>query len=121
MTWACDAPGPVSRARGPRLVAPTRAFCSTSMGRPPSAGGLPVQRATMMKTDLCPRVTNLPLVAVVEQVFARPRVPDVRAAVVREMSRIFPDTAPLLERVVGLTMPSRGLREIQAVVRAAVE
>ena len=35
-----------------------------------------------MKTDLCPRVTSLPLVAVVEQAFARPREPDVRAAVV---------------------------------------
>src|SRR3954470_24500101 len=74
-----------------------------------------------MKTDLCPRVTNLPLVAVVEQVFARPREPDVRAAVFREMSRIFPDTAPLLDKVVGLTMPSRGIRDIPAVVRAAVE
>jgi hypothetical protein len=74
-----------------------------------------------MKTDLCPRVTNLPPVAVVEQVFARPREPDVRAAVVREMDKIFPDTAPLRDKVVGLTMPSRGIRDIQDVVRAAVE
>ena len=52
-----------------------------------------------MKTDLCPRVTNLPPVAVVEQEFARPREPDVRAAVFREMHRIFPDAAPLLDKV----------------------
>jgi len=74
-----------------------------------------------MKTDLCPRVTDLPPVAVVEQEFARPREPDVRAAVFREMHRIFPDAAPLLDKVVGLTMPSRGIRDIQTVVRAAVE
>jgi hypothetical protein len=73
-----------------------------------------------MKTDLCPRVTDLPPVAVVEQEFARPREPDVVAAVVREMNRIFPDTAPLRDKVVGLTMPSRGIRDVQAVVRAAV-
>ena len=74
-----------------------------------------------MKTDLCPRVTNLPPFAVVEQEFARPREPDVRAAVFREMHKIFPDAAALLDKVVGLTMPSRGIRDIQTVVRAAVE
>jgi hypothetical protein len=74
-----------------------------------------------MKTDLCPRVTDLPPVAVVEQEFARSREPDVRAAVFREMHRIFPDPAPMLDKVVGLTMPSRGIRDIQTVIRAAVE
>ena len=74
-----------------------------------------------MKTDLCPRVTNLPPVAVVEQVFARPREPDVGAAVSREMHKLFPDSAPRLDQVVGLTMPSRGIRDIHTVVRAAVE
>ena len=74
-----------------------------------------------MKTDLCPRVTTPPLVAVLEQAFARPREPDVRSAVFREMHKLFPDTAPLLDKVVGLTMPSRGIRDIQTLVRAAVE
>lgn len=73
-----------------------------------------------MKMDLCPRVRNLPTFAVVEQAFARPRVTDVRAAVIREMHRLFPDPAALPGKVVGLTMPSRGIRDIQAVVRAAV-
>jgi hypothetical protein len=76
---------------------------------------------TTMKLDLCPRVTNLPPVAVVEQVFARPLVPDVRLAVHQEMHKLFPDAAALLDKVVGLTMPSRGIRDIQTVVRAAVE
>ena len=74
-----------------------------------------------MKTDLCPRVTDLPPVAVVEQEFARPREPDVPAAVLREMHRIFPDTAALRDKVVGLTMPSRGIRDIRTVVCAAVD
>lgn len=74
-----------------------------------------------MKMDLCPRVKNLPPFAVVEQVFARPRVPDVRTAVLQEMHKIFPDATALLDKVVGLTMPSRGIRDIQTVVRAAVE
>ena len=74
-----------------------------------------------MNTDLCPRATVLPLVGVLEQTFAKTREPDVRAAVFREMHRIFPDTAILRDKVVGLTMPSRGIRDIQTVVRAAVE
>lgn len=73
-----------------------------------------------MNTDLCPRVTSLPLFAVVEQTFPRPRVPDVEAAVVEAMRRIFADSPPLRDRVVGLTMPSRGIRDISTVVRAAV-
>ena len=74
-----------------------------------------------MNTDLCPRATVLPLVGVLEQTFARLREPDVRAAVFREMRNIFPDTAILREKVVGLTMPSRGIRDIPVVVRAAVD
>jgi len=74
-----------------------------------------------MKLDLCPRVRNLPPFAVVEQAFARPRVSDVRATVLQAMRKIFPDDSALLDKVVGLTMPSRGIRDIQTVVRAAVE
>lgn len=73
-----------------------------------------------MKLELCPRVTDLPPFAVVEQEFARPREADVPAAVVRELGRIFPRPEALAGKVVGLTMPSRGIRDIQAVVRAAV-
>jgi hypothetical protein len=74
-----------------------------------------------MKTDRCPRVTTLPLVAVLEQAFARPREPDVQAAVLREMHKMFPDPASLRDKVVGLTMPSRGIRDIRTVVCAAVD
>ena len=73
-----------------------------------------------MKLDLCPRVLDLPPFAVVDQEFARPRESDVPAAVIREMSKIFPHPEALAGKVVGLTMPSRGIRDIQAVVRTAV-
>ena len=74
-----------------------------------------------MKTDLCPRDTELPSVGVLEQRFASTREPDVCAAVVRELKRIFPDPSVLSGRTIGLTMPSRGIRDIQAVVQTAVE
>src|SRR6476620_7277332 len=74
-----------------------------------------------MDTALCPRVTALPPFGALEQTFARPRERDVSAAVFREMRKLFPDPAVLRDKVVGLTMPSRGLRDIQAVVRAAVD
>ena len=73
-----------------------------------------------MKLELCPRVTDLPPFAPVEQAFARPREADVPAAVVRELGRIFPDPTALAGKVVGLTMPSRGIRDILEVVRTAV-
>ena len=73
-----------------------------------------------MNTDLCPRVSELPLVAAVEQTFPRPREPDVAAAVARSLQAIFPDPRVLAGRIVGLTMPSRGIRDIRAVIRAAV-
>lgn len=74
-----------------------------------------------MDTTLCPRVTALPPFGVLEQTFARPREQDVDAAVFREMRKLFPDPAVLRDKVVGLTMPSRGIRDIQTVVRAAVD
>jgi hypothetical protein len=74
-----------------------------------------------MDTALCPRVTDLPPFGVLEQTFARPRERDVGAAVFREMTKLFPDRAVVRDQVVGLTMPSRGIRDIQAVVRAAVD
>ena len=74
-----------------------------------------------MDTSLCPRVTALPPFGVLEQAFARPREQDVHAAVFREMKKLFPDPAVLRGKVVGLTMPSRGIRDIQIVVRAAVD
>ncbi|WP_165069273.1 DUF2088 domain-containing protein [Paludisphaera rhizosphaerae] len=73
-----------------------------------------------MKLDLCPRVLDLPPFAVVEQEFARPREADVPAAVIRELRKIFPVPENLAGKVVGLTMPSRGIRDIQTVVRTAV-
>lgn len=73
-----------------------------------------------MKLELCPRVADLPHFVVVEQEFARPREADVPAAVARELGRIFPNPSALAGKVVGLTMPSRGIRDIQAVIRAAV-
>ncbi|WP_165250531.1 hypothetical protein [Paludisphaera soli] len=73
-----------------------------------------------MKLELCPRVTDLPPFAVVDQEFDRPREADVPAAVVRELARLFSDRQALAGKVVGLTMPSRGIRDIQAVVRTAV-
>jgi hypothetical protein len=73
-----------------------------------------------MNTALCPRVTDLPPFGVVEQTFARPREDDVAGAVFREMAKLFPDPAALRDKVVGLTMPSRGIRDIATVVRAAV-
>src|SRR6185437_16141479 len=78
-------------------------------------------RGTLMDTSLCPRVTALPPFGVLEQTFARPRETDVRAAVFREMRKLFPDPGDLREKVVGLTMPSRGIRDIPTVVRAAVD
>jgi hypothetical protein len=73
-----------------------------------------------MKLELCPRVTDLPPFAAVDREFARPREADVPAAVVRELGVLFPNPPALAGKVVGLTMPSRGIRDIQAVVRTAV-
>ena len=73
-----------------------------------------------MKTSHLPRSTNIPSVVLIKQHFSVPKEADVREATVRELKKLFPDTTAIKGKIVGLTCPSRGIRDIAQVLITAV-
>src|SRR6516164_2671118 len=56
----------------------------------------------------------------IKQHFPVPKEADVREATVRELKKLFPDTTAIKGKIVGLTCPSRGIRDIAQVLITAV-
>ena len=73
-----------------------------------------------MKTSHLPRAKNIPSVVLIKQHFSVPKEADVREATVRELKKLFPDTTAIKGKIVGLTCPSRGIRDIAQVLITAV-
>jgi hypothetical protein len=73
-----------------------------------------------MKTSHLPRSKNIPSVVLIKQHFSVPKEADVREATVRELKKLFPDTTAIKGKIVGLTCPSRGIRDIAQVLITAV-
>lgn len=73
-----------------------------------------------MKTSHLPRSKNIPSVVLIKQHFSVPKEADVREATVRELKKLFPDTTAIKGKIVGLTCPSRGIRDIAQVLTTAV-
>jgi hypothetical protein len=69
-----------------------------------------------MNTARLPK-SPIPPVIPVRQRFDRPRVTDLAAAVTAALARVIPDPAQVRGKVVGLTAPSRGIRDIGPVLR----
>ena len=76
--------------------------------------------AKRMKTSHLPRSKNIPSVVLIKQHFSVPKEADVRQATVRELKKLFPDTTAIKGKIVGLTCPSRGIRDIAQVLITAV-
>jgi hypothetical protein len=66
-------------------------------------------------------MTDIPLFFTVRQSFDRPRVQDVPASVRGELDRIIPAGSVAPGARIGVTVGSRGIRDIAAVARTAVE
>jgi len=66
-------------------------------------------------------LSDIPLFFAVRQTFDRPRVGDLAAAVRGELVSLFPAGAVRAGARIGVTVGSRGIRDIAAVVRAAVD
>ncbi|HEX9190421.1 MAG TPA: hypothetical protein VGB87_25315 [Vicinamibacteria bacterium] len=64
---------------------------------------------------------DLPLFIRVRQSFDRPRVEDARAAVQRELEKVLPEGSIAGEARIGVTVGSRGIRDVATVARAAVD
>ena len=73
-----------------------------------------------MKTSHLPRSKNIPSVVLIKQHLPVPKEADVREATVRELKKLFPDTTAIKGKIVGLTCPSRGIRDIAQVLITAV-
>ncbi|MDX6709815.1 MAG: hypothetical protein QOH96_831 [Blastocatellia bacterium] len=73
-----------------------------------------------MKTSHLPRSRNIPSVVLIKQHCSVPKEADVREATVRELKKLFPDTTAIKGKIVGLTCPSRGIRDIAQVLITAV-
>jgi hypothetical protein len=73
-----------------------------------------------MKAPL-PRVATLPRVFVLRLLFERLKTADVRASVFEEMERLFPDKSVLHGLRIGVTAPSRGIKDIVIVLKTVVE
>jgi len=73
-----------------------------------------------MKTSHLPRSKNIPSVVLIKQHFSVPKEADVREATVRELKKLFPDTTAIKGKIVGLTCPSRGIRDIAQVLSTSV-
>ena len=52
--------------------------------------------------------------------FSGPKQADVSEATVRELKKLFPDTTAIKGKIVGLTCPSRDIRDIAQVLITAV-
>jgi hypothetical protein len=66
-------------------------------------------------------LSDIPLFFTVRQAFSRPRVPDVAAAVRGELEKVLPPGSVAPGARIGVAVGSRGIRDIAAVVRAAVD
>ena len=73
-----------------------------------------------MKTSHLPRSKNIPPALLVRQEFSFPKEENIEGATVRELKKLFPDPSVLQGKIIGLTAPSRGIRDIAAVLTAAV-
>jgi len=73
-----------------------------------------------MKTSHLPRSKNIPSVVLIKQHFSVTKEADVCEATVRELKKLFPDRTAIKEKIVGLTCPSRGIRDIAQVLITAV-
>ena len=73
-----------------------------------------------LKTSHLPRSKNIPSVVLIKQHFSAPKEGDVREATVRELKKLFPDPNAIKGKIVGLTCPSRGVRNIAQVLITAV-
>jgi hypothetical protein len=69
-----------------------------------------------MNTSRLPK-SPIPPVIPVRQHFDRPRAKDLAAATVEALARVIPDPTLVRGKVVGLTAPSRGIRDIGPVLR----
>ncbi|MFO0846278.1 MAG: hypothetical protein U0797_28535 [Gemmataceae bacterium] len=69
-----------------------------------------------MNTSRLPK-SPIPAVIPVRQHFDRPRVKDLAAAVAAALAQVIPDPTLVRGKVVGLTAPSRGIRDIGPVLR----
>src|SRR5205085_1375270 len=69
-----------------------------------------------MNTSRLPK-SPIPPVIPVRQRFERPRVKDLPAAVAAALAQVIPDPTLVRGKVVGLTAPSRGIRDIGPVLR----
>ncbi len=63
---------------------------------------------------------RFPRMALARQTFDRPRVPDVVRAVDDEMARLFPPGSPRPGARIAITVGSRGIADLAAIVGAAV-
>jgi hypothetical protein len=68
-----------------------------------------------MNTSRLPK-SPIPPVIPVRQRFGRPRVEDLAAATMDALARLIPDPAQVRGKVIGLTAPSRGIRDIGLVL-----
>jgi len=66
-------------------------------------------------------LSDIPLFFTVRQAFDRPRVRDLAAAVRGELDRVLPPGSVAAGARIGVTVGSRGIRDIAAVVRTAVD
>src|SRR5215471_3843342 len=69
-----------------------------------------------MNTSRLPK-SPIPPVIPVRQCFDRPRVKDLATATVAALAQVIPDPTLIRGKVVGLTAPSRGIRDIGPVLR----
>lgn len=69
-----------------------------------------------MNTSRLPK-SPIPPVIPVRQRFDRPRVMDLRAATAAALAQVIPDPTRVRGKVIGLTAPSRGIRDIGPVLR----
>jgi hypothetical protein len=73
-----------------------------------------------MDTSRLPK-SPIPPAILVRQQFDRPRVNDLAAAAVAALAQVIPDPTMVRGKVVGLTAPSRGIRDIGPVLRQLAE
>ena len=69
-----------------------------------------------MNTARLPK-SLIPPVVPMRQQFARPRVTELAADTAAALARVIPDPAAVRGKVIGLTAPSRGIRDIGPVLR----
>ena len=67
------------------------------------------------------RTADIPLMLPVRQEFARPRLGDISGAVGRELAQVFSDRKLLEGKRIGVTVGSRGISNIAAIAKAAID